>query len=663
MKRIGRKTAALLLVVVAAALGAAGYQLHDHVSTAETQKLLEEYSRGGVLIYGAHESAPPLRFVDTDGVYKGVVVDYMNQLSLELGVEIDVVPYPWDEAQEALKRGETDLCDMFINETRKKSYVFTEPIYNLRAVLAVAENSDYEFGDINRMTIATERGDYANSYLQENYPGATLVYVKDVREGVELLSTGAADAVIGDEPVVYYYMNQMDDGFRFRVINTALYEEPVVLGVPKAKAELVPVLNKAIARINRSGMLEKIQQKWFGLSIPLLEDSRSQNAAKWLTAVLLIVITLIVAVQLNNRALKRQVRERTAVLERSQNELQLIFDGILEYIVVLNRDKEIVRANQGLLDFLQLKPEDVTGRECRTLLSGFCGDCDTCIMDECMSAAGVIKRETNYKSEVYEIAAYPLDGIEDGGLVALRNITMDQIRKKQLLQSSKMMAVGQLAAGMAHEMRNPLGIIRTQSYLLRNSAGLDENAKKSLGFIDENVKRAGRIIDNVMNFWRGGSGREEVLNVRESMKSIEALQYEELRKKNVRVGLECDERLTLRCDPEAMKHILLNLLSNAADAVEPGGSIRLSAGWDGERLTLICEDDGCGIQPENMESLFNPFFTTKPPGKGTGLGMFIVYSEVEKLGGSIEVESEPGRGTRFTISIPERGGRTDEADV
>lgn len=663
MRRMGRKAVAPLLILLVVFAVVAVYQICQRVSHGEEQKILRQYTRNGVLIYGAHESAPPLRFVDTDGVYKGVVVDYMNQLTLELGIEIDVIPYAWDKAQEMLRLGETDLCDMFINEERSEYFAFTDPIYNLRVVLAVAENSPYELSDINHMTIATERGDYANSYLIQHYPEARLIYVKDVGEGVELLSRGEVDAVVGDEPVVYYYMNKMTGSFRFRVINTALYEEPVALALPKEKAELVPVLNRAIKRINHSGGLEKIQQKWFGLSIPLLEDSGPKNLVKWFAAVLLLGLGLIVAGQLNNRSLKRQVKERTAVLERSQNELKLIFDGILEYIVVLNRDKQIVRANHGLMQRLQRSAGEVRGERCKTILQEFCGDCAHCILDECMEARGVVKRDTDYKNEVYEMAAYPLDGIEDGSLVALRNITLDQIKRKQLLQSSKMMAVGQLAAGMAHEMRNPLGIIRTQSYMLRGNESIDDNARKSLNFIEENVKRAGKIIDNVMNFWRSGGDKEETLDVKENIQSIIGLQSEELKKKKIQVETRCENSVTMRCKPEALKHILLNLISNAADAVKEGGCIVVEAGAEGDWIILRCADNGCGIAAENMDSLFNPFFTTKPPGKGTGLGMFVVYSEVEKLSGTISVDSEPGKGTAITIAIPRKGGKKDEETV
>ena len=157
------------------------------------------------IIYAANENAPPLRFVDeADNQYKGVVVDYINQLSLEIGVDIQTVPMLWDEALESLKNGNTHICDMFINEERSQYYLFTDPIYNLRTVLLTRNHN--ELSEIKNKRIATEKGDYANNYLSENYPEAELIYTNNVEEGFKLFINGDVDAVIGDEPIITYLL-------------------------------------------------------------------------------------------------------------------------------------------------------------------------------------------------------------------------------------------------------------------------------------------------------------------------------------------------------------------------------------------------------------------------------------------------------------------------
>jgi len=134
------------------------------ILTVEEQQWLREH---GTLIYGADNHAPPLRYVDqADLQYKGVVVDYINLLSLELGVNIETHPLLWEDALEHLREGTTDICDMFASKERSKHFIFTDPIYNLRAVLMVMSDSR-EFASIEDMTLATQKGDYVNEYLLE----------------------------------------------------------------------------------------------------------------------------------------------------------------------------------------------------------------------------------------------------------------------------------------------------------------------------------------------------------------------------------------------------------------------------------------------------------------------------------------------------------------
>ena len=128
-----------------------------------------------------------------------------------------------------------------------------------------------------------------------------------------------------------------------------------------------------------------------------------------------------------------------------------------------------------------------------------------------------------------------MDGKERGTLLTLRNVTLDEINRKQVLQSSKMMAIGELAAGMAHQIRNPLSIIRMHTYMLRESENLNEEDCRSLTYIDENVQKAGRIIDNVMNFWHISGNQIEHVKLRRCINSILGLYENPMKKKSIRV--------------------------------------------------------------------------------------------------------------------------------
>lgn len=618
---------------------------YEQDKQAILQKHVEEK---GYLIYGANISAPPLRFLDEDGIYKGVVVDYMSQLSLELGVEIKAEPYGWETALQKLRDGETDFCDMFENAVRAKDYVFTDPIYNLRTVLAVNAASEFSFDDISSMRIATEKGDYANFYMQEAFPEAELVYVNNISEGIDVLLRGEVDAVIGDEPVVSYYVKEKNT--EIRMINTALYEKPVVIAMPKKNADLIPIINKAIQEVNQRGQLEKIQQKWFGISTPLIQADSPQKYLKISALIAGGLLIMIAMISINNRSLKNQVSIRTRELEESKNELQLIFDSIPEYILVVDKYGNTTNANKGIFAYTGLGIDHCIGMPCSIVLDKFSLDYD--MISETKEGDSKERNLIKTGKDIYEVNTYPLMGLEQGTLVIFRNVTLDEINKKQLLQSSKIMAIGQLAAGMAHQIRNPLSVIRMQTYLLRENQNLDELGKKSLKYIDENVQKAGRTIDNVMNFWRVSGNKREQIDLYKSFEDIIYLHENLLKKKEIKVEILCAENLYFFCNEEALKHILVNLVSNAIDAMTMHDSLTLEGLREKDSVIIRCRDTGCGIAEADMENLFNPFFTTKEPGKGTGLGLFVVYSEIENLSGNIKVDSKLGEGTCFTITLP-----------
>ena len=630
------------------------------------KKILEKYiEEKGTLIYGADDSAPPLRFVDDDGVYKGVVVDMVNQLSLEMGIEIRCVPFKWEDALRSLKEGRTDMCDMFMSEERSKSYVFSDPLYNLRTVMVISIGDEYSLDDINHIKIATQKGDYANEYLNEHYPDAELVYVHDVGEALNELMEDKVDAVIGDEPVLLYYADKKDIEDKLSFLGTSLYELPCVLALPKSEEDLLPVINHAIEAVKSTDAIEKIQQKWFTISAPITMREENTLALRIFLFGFIAVFLVALFFYLNSLRLRHMVDDRTRELNGKNQELQFIFDSMAEGIILLDSKGEVINGNSGFFESEKSDAGDTI--RCSDYLKKYCSyegcmgmpdKCsEGCIVHDCLKEDReiTVKRQTG--ARFYEIKAAPtsitdITGDEKAVLVVVRDITLDEINDKKLLQNSKMAAVGQLAAGMAHQIKNPLGVIRTQSYLLRRGKGEDEYVTNSLDYIDDSVKRAASIIDNVMNFWRMSDDTIEEVKVKEFFESLKALNEGSFKRKKASLNISVKDDLVIRSYPESLKHIFHNLISNGLDALDEGGRVDITADDYPEGIIVKVKDNGCGIDEENLKNLYNPFFTTKEPGEGTGLGMFVIYSEVEKIGGTVEVSSEVGKGTEFRVMIP-----------
>jgi len=226
--------------------------------------------------------------------------------------------------------------------------------------------------------------------------------------------------------------------------------------------------------------------------------------------------------------------------------------------------------------------------------------------------------------------------------------------ESQLIQSEKMAAIGQLAAGIAHEIRNPLGIIANALFDLREllPRGLPE-VEEDLRIALEEMRRVQEIIDNLLEFSRTSRAETEVVDVNALLRKTLQLMQRSLQNHGVEVQTEFGDVGLCVANQNALRQVFLNLITNAVQAMPNGGELRIRTLPVGnDRIRMDFADTGIGIPPEHLSDIFNPFFTTKEPGQGTGLGLSVVHSVVKRFKGEIRVQSQVNRGTTFTIELP-----------
>ncbi len=237
-----------------------------------------------------------------------------------------------------------------------------------------------------------------------------------------------------------------------------------------------------------------------------------------------------------------------------------------------------------------------------------------------------------------------------------------QLKEAQakLVQSGRLAAVGELAAGVAHEMNNPLSAVLTYATLLESKlADLPPEVRdrldgfgRQLALIGVGATRCKAISDNLLAFSRGSEAPMARVEIADLIERTIELTGAHFRFKRVQLTREVSQGLEVWGVDTALQQVLTNLLVNAAQAVGEGGHVEVRASGDHERVLLEVRDDGPGMPPEVKARIFEPFFTTKPLGKGTGLGLSIVHGIVEKHRGRIEVSSEPGAGASFRVFLP-----------
>jgi signal transduction histidine kinase/ActR/RegA family two-component response regulator len=280
----------------------------------------------------------------------------------------------------------------------------------------------------------------------------------------------------------------------------------------------------------------------------------------------------------------------------------------------------------------------------------------------------ILRSFTRPIEDLTEAARRIGDGDLSGGFtldrqdeIGVLSKTLDDMKTKLkssydlLLQSEKMALMGQVVAGIAHELNNPLTIVigNIQLMLMRER---NEKNVESLSRIQDGAERASKIVKNLLTFARQETPERKLVNVNTIIrKSVELRSYE-LRVSNIEISTELDQSLPeTMADPHQLQQVFLNLIVNAEHAMIEAhgkGLLRVKSRREEGRILIFFSDDGPGIPNENLHRIFEPFFTTKAVGKGTGLGLSICQGIIVEHGGKIDVESTPGRGTTFVIELP-----------
>ncbi len=259
-------------------------------------------------------------------------------------------------------------------------------------------------------------------------------------------------------------------------------------------------------------------------------------------------------------------------------------------------------------------------------------------------------------ASILNIAIAPLvskDYEQIGRLVIFDDVTDRDELERRLVQADKLSSIGLLAAGVAHEVNTPLAVISTYAQMLAKQVSGDDQKSKLLEKIAKSTFRASEIVNSLLNFSRTSSTDFVDVDLNRIVRETVTLIEHQLEKARVEVNLNLDSSLPpIKGNAGKLQQVFLNLFLNARDAMDAGGMLAIRTSNSGDIARVEVADTGQGIAPENLARIYDPFFTTKGAKKGTGLGLSVTYGIVREHGGTIEVESQPGAGTRFHVEIP-----------
>jgi two-component system, NtrC family, sensor kinase len=357
------------------------------------------------------------------------------------------------------------------------------------------------------------------------------------------------------------------------------------------------------------------------------------------------------------QSLREKADELQGLTEYNENILESMDSGIL----VLDLDGRIVRWNRAMEALYGSSRDDVLGRTLDDVFPAAFLDSlrGSLVLGRHEETASIYKLNlpaADGRALRVNVSVVPFHvgrGERKGTILIMDDVTVRMRLEQQLQHSEKMASVGLLAAGVAHEVNTPLTGISSYTQMLRERIEKDDPRADLLEKIEKQTFRAAKIINNLLNFSRAAGSEFEPLDVNRVLLDVVSLVEHQLESARIKVVREMAAELPMvRGNENRLQQVFFNLILNARDAMPSGGWLTLATRADDDAVVVEVRDTGTGIKPQDIKRIYDPFFTTKGIGRGTGLGLSVSYGILQEHGGAIFVDSAPGHGTTFQVALP-----------
>ena len=335
-------------------------------------------------------------------------------------------------------------------------------------------------------------------------------------------------------------------------------------------------------------------------------------------------------------------------LRESEERYKKLVDSISDAVILIDSQKKILSWNSGAQKIFGYCLEEVAGSKINILFYTASAADNLELLD----GENVFKRKdgSNFPGL---ISNKPLqDRLNAGNVLVIKDITEQKERanlETRLIQSEKLFMLGKLAAGVAHEINNPLTIISLHTQIMLKKTW-DEKTDSRLKIINKETKRVARIVKSLLEFAHQSEPKIGSVDINREIDNV--LNVLEPQFDGTKITTDLEPLPFIMADREQIQQAIMNMLTNSIQSITTDGEISIKTAAKHDHIEISIIDNGCGIPRDNIGRIFDPFFTTKKPGEGTGLGLSICYGIIKKHNGSIDVKSEVGTGTTFTIRLP-----------
>lgn len=483
-------------------------------------------------------------------------------------------------------------------------------------------------------------------------PSVDMIEAPSALEALNLLNQGIVDIYIAPAERVADYLITTHKFTSVRKDGDFIGETPLGFIVDPRDQEQAKALRSAIKELERTGSLARIRDQWFS------RDTDDFDIAKYsrpIAATLLSITALFIAFGLWNLSLKRRVAQIARDLQQTEQRYRDLIESSPDMIFVVNETGEILHANeqartnlylevpyQGLTISKLIVPDE--HKEITAFLQKI-------FKNGCCRFEFRMNIKKGHTMDV-EIAGRIIQSPVQSGIQAClfaRNITERNRMEEELIQSERLAIIGKMAAGVAHEINNPLGIIQYNAEDILYAEKMSDDAKEGLVAISRNASRAAYTIKHMLDLASPKPMTNELLNLKDVVQDSIALLGPKL--KNTKLSLDSiNSSLNMIGDSRAIQQVLVNLLLNALNSIQGEGTIKITGQKNRGGILLVVQDTGKGIPQKDLPRIFEPFFTSR--NNGFGLGLFITRRIVERHEGIIFAESDLGKGTCMFLEFP-----------
>ena len=646
----------------------------------------------------ADQDYPPLSYRDR-GTPSGMDVDVARALGRRLGRDIRVEVMDWDVAQDKVLRGEADgLLSMSMSPERRTRFDFTDATitHDYGIFVRRGDLTIHGRGDLQGKRIGVTRGGLPRRVLEAE-PALDLFMIDNYEDGFDRLAAGTLDAVAADRWVGAYTIERR--GLRNIVATGPPFATlPGGIAVRKGRGALVNDLDAAVRALKSDGTLAQIQERWRPQEMLFASRQRVNRVVNLAAAGVLTVLCTGLVLWL--RTSSTQARERRAVesallssqqrlrhslsngeidtMERkhAEGQVRLLAHALRsanDCVSITDTSDHILYLNEAFLRTYEYEEHELIGRHISIVRSDNDPAVVNGIMDGTMAEGwrGIVWNRSK-TGRVFPVSlATSLVHDDQGTIVAAvgvaRDITKEMATEEALRQSQKMEAIGRLAGGIAHDFNNLLTVIVGYSELITAELPPDSRLCADVGEIQRAASSAESLTRQLLIFSRKDVVQPKVIDLNEIVDRIDRMLRRIVGEDIGFVVRLARDLGHIKADPGQIEQVIMNLVVNARDAMPSGGTITVETAaveiddafvrahqgsTTGAFARLTVADTGHGMTPEVQAQIFTPFFTTKGPSTGTGLGLATVHGIVQQAGGWIAVESAVGEGTRFVIYFP-----------